>query len=130
MKKTTIIFGLLFVLLIATNPSKVEYSFWLNDMISEDGFSLLSEEYIDKNTIENNYILFTIFESEFSDLGANQLMTIGILDNFIPSSFLVGIDYYQEFLNFLIVFVSLTVTIFLIKNLRKKKNKTDKEAPL
>lgn len=88
MKKGTILLLFAVILLAATNPSKSEYVEWAkekmlqgSDNILEQGAAYLVGMAIDPATNSEDYLLFTVFQTQGLD---STLTTIGVLGFFVP----------------------------------------------
>lgn len=87
--KKMIIIGLIAIILILTNPSKADFVDWSHEKmiaqsegILERGFSqYFGRDYIASQTTSQDYVMFSIYTSQ---LGNYRVITIGILNNFIP----------------------------------------------
>lgn len=90
MKKVFILIIFLFivVLLAVTNPQKTDYVNWAieretnqsQDILSKGVINLLGKPLIEQFTVKEDYVLFSIYTTNFD---GNGIKTIGILKNFI-----------------------------------------------
>jgi len=72
---------------IVTNPSdKDEYAEWVGDQIKqEEGplLGLLGGSLIKMGTTKKDFVLFTLYETKYSNNTEKALLAIGIFNNFI-----------------------------------------------
>jgi hypothetical protein len=134
MKKIIFVALVLCAVLFSTNPSKIEYNYWLQNMYSEnsDNFieegliELIGDKVIDKTTKHTNYHLFTVFETDLSDVGIEPFKAIGILNTFFPMP--EETDANSVVLLFMIMFTIIAVVYYTIVSIVKKiKRKSDIE---
>jgi DNA-binding MltR family transcriptional regulator len=78
--------GVLILVLAVTNPDKADYVKWSEEQLTEDagpltniGVSLLGEKYIKNNTNYRNFLLFSIYETEYNN---QTIHVIGIFESF------------------------------------------------
>lgn len=85
--------GLLYFL-SETNPNRTEYVEWINDktLNESSGFlekgviSLVGEAFFDAATSRKDYFAFSIYTTDFSDIGKGKIKSIGVFNQFIPIS--------------------------------------------
>ncbi|WHY66384.1 DUF4359 domain-containing protein [Neobacillus sp. SuZ13] len=78
-------------LLSATNPNRSAYIDWVNhktmdkssSLIEKGVLSLAGESIFDAGTTHKDYIIFSIYKTDFSEVGFGKVTSIGILNKFI-----------------------------------------------
>lgn len=82
---------IIMILMAVTNPGLDDYAAWVGDQSSEEATSqleklitnLVDEPMIRRTTSRDNYIIFSIYETEIPDLnGEESSKTIGVFGNF------------------------------------------------
>ncbi|WHY76939.1 DUF4359 domain-containing protein [Neobacillus sp. WH10] len=96
MKRLASIFLSLFIIFIlsATNPERAEYIDWINHKAMEQSSNLLKKGFLsvagksifDAGTTKSDYVIFSIYKTDFTDAGMGKVTTIGIFNQFIPLS--------------------------------------------
>nr|WP_263324796.1 DUF4359 domain-containing protein [Neobacillus sp. Marseille-Q6967] len=88
-----LLFVILFVL-SETNPGRSEYLDWINQEamdqssnIFEKGIlSFAGESVFDMGTTRKDYIVFSLYKTDFSEIGMGKITCIGVFNRFIPIS--------------------------------------------
>jgi len=96
MKRLASIFLSLFIIFIlsATNPERAEYIDWINHKTMDQSSNLLKKGFLsvagksifDAGTTKSDYVVFSIYKTDFTDAGMGKVTTIGIFNQFIPLS--------------------------------------------
>jgi hypothetical protein len=81
-------------ILSATNPERAEYIDWINHKTMEQSSNLLKkgilslagESIFDAGTTKSDYVVFSIYKTDFTDVGMGKVTTIAIFNQFIPLS--------------------------------------------
>jgi hypothetical protein len=84
---------MVFVLSV-TNPGRTQYVEWItheamdqsSNMLEKGILSLAGEKVFDMGTTEKDYFIFTVYKTDFSEIGLGQVTAIGIFNKFIPIS--------------------------------------------
>jgi hypothetical protein len=94
MKRLFSIILLLAVLFVlsATNPERSDYIEWINhktmdqssNLLQKGILSLAGKSIFDAGTTKKDYFLFSIYKTDFSDVGMGKVTTIGVFNQFIP----------------------------------------------
>ncbi|WP_248737514.1 DUF4359 domain-containing protein [Neobacillus rhizosphaerae] len=94
MKRLFSIILLLAVIFVlsATNPDRSEYIEWINhktmdqssNLLQKGILSLAGKSIFDAGTTKKDYFLFSIYKTDFSDVGRGKVTTIGVFNQFIP----------------------------------------------
>ncbi|WP_042462557.1 hypothetical protein [Neobacillus dielmonensis] len=91
----SIIFVLILVVVLSsTNPKRSEYIDWMNQQSMDQSSNILQKGFLsvagktifDAGTTEKDYYLFTIYKTDFSDVGMGTVTALGIFNQFIPLS--------------------------------------------
>jgi hypothetical protein len=85
---------ILFISLVAANPTRDEYNGWVAEQVMEGTqnviiqglVNLISEPILNTSTTHTDYIIFSIYETDLSLLGVENIKVIGIWNHFIPLS--------------------------------------------
>ena len=85
---------LIIFILSATNPERNEYIDWINHKTMEQSSNLLKKGILsvsgksifDAGTTKSDYVVFSIYKTDFTDVGMGKVTTIGIFNQFIPLS--------------------------------------------
>jgi hypothetical protein len=80
--------------LSSTNPERSAYIEWINheamdqssNILEKGILSLAGEKVFDIGTTESDYYVFSIYKTDFSEIGLGQITCIGIFNKFIPLS--------------------------------------------
>lgn len=80
--------------LSTTNPKRSAYIDWVNhktmdkssSLIQKGVLSLAGESIFDAGTTQKDYFIFTIYKTDFSEVGFGTVMSIGIFNKFIMIS--------------------------------------------
>ncbi|WP_312475473.1 DUF4359 domain-containing protein [Neobacillus sp.] len=96
MKRLLALILLIVVLFVlsATNPDRSEYIEWINhktmdqssNLLQKGILSLAGKSIFDAGTTKKDYFLFSIYKTDFSDVGMGKVTTIGVFNQFIPLS--------------------------------------------
>jgi len=78
-------------LLSTTNPKRSAYIDWVNhktmdkssSLIEKGVLSLAGESIFDAGTTQKDYFIFSIYKTDFSEVGFGKVTSIGILNKFI-----------------------------------------------
>lgn len=89
-----ILFAAVIFVLSATNPERTEYIEWINTKTMKQSSNLLEKGILsvagktifDAGTTENDYVLFTIYKTDFSDVGMGKVTSIGVFNRFVTLS--------------------------------------------
>ncbi|SDM69492.1 DUF4359 domain-containing protein [Bacillus sp. OK048] len=84
---------IVFVLSV-TNPKRSAYIKWINheamgqssNIVEKGILSLAGEKVFDMGTTESDYFVFSVYKTDFSEIGLGQVTCIGIFNHFIPIS--------------------------------------------
>jgi hypothetical protein len=85
--------GILFFL-TETNPTRSEYVTWVNEktlnesknVLARGVISLVGETVFEASTTHKDYHLFSVFTTDFSDVGKGKWKSIGVFNQFITFS--------------------------------------------
>jgi hypothetical protein len=77
-----------------TNPGRSEYIEWIthkamdqsSNVLEKGILSLAGEEVFDMGTTESDYFIFSVYKTDFSEIGLSQVTCIGFFNTFIPIS--------------------------------------------
>jgi hypothetical protein len=77
-----------------TNPGRSEYIEWItheamdqsSNILEKGILSLAGEEVFDMGTTESDYFIFSVYKTDFSEIGLSQVTCIGFFNTFIPIS--------------------------------------------
>ncbi len=80
--------------LSSTNPERSAYIEWINheamdqssNILEKGILSLAGEKVFDIGTTESDYYVFSVYKTDFSEIGLGQITCIGIFNKFIPLS--------------------------------------------
>ncbi|MFZ7943791.1 MULTISPECIES: DUF4359 domain-containing protein [Bacillaceae] len=80
--------------LSATNPERAEYIDWINHKTMDQSSNLLKKGILsvagksifDAGTTKSDYVVFSIYKTDFTDIGMGKVTTIGVFNRFIPLS--------------------------------------------
>ncbi|WP_223592239.1 DUF4359 domain-containing protein [Neobacillus bataviensis] len=96
MKQVASIILLVVVIFVlsSTNPGRAEYIDWINhktmdkssNLLQKGILSLAGKPIFDAGTKQSDYFIFSIYETDFSDVGMGKVKSIGIFHQFIPLS--------------------------------------------
>jgi hypothetical protein len=82
-----------FISLIGANPTREEYNHWVTEQVMDGQNSIVqgivnwvSEPILNATTTQTDYIIFSIYETDLSLLGIENIVVIGIWNQFIPIS--------------------------------------------
>lgn len=86
-----IIFIAVIYVLSTTNPKRSAYIDWINhkkmetssNLIEKGVLSLAGESIFDAGTTQKDYFIFSIYKTDFSEVGFGKVTTIGIFNKFI-----------------------------------------------
>ncbi|WP_040204238.1 DUF4359 domain-containing protein [Neobacillus jeddahensis] len=79
-------------ILSATNPERADYIDWINHTTMEQSSNLLKkgilslagESIFDAGTTKSDYVVFSIYKTDFTEVGMGKITTIGVFNQFIP----------------------------------------------
>ncbi|MFB3161093.1 DUF4359 domain-containing protein [Neobacillus sp. 179-J 1A1 HS] len=96
MKKVISIILLIVIafVLSETNPGRSQYVEWItheamdqsSNILEKGILSLAGEKVFDMGTTEKDYFIFSVYKTDFSEIGLGQVTSIGIFNKFIPIS--------------------------------------------
>lgn len=80
--------------LSATNPERAKYIDWINHKTMEQSSNLLEKGILslagksifDAGTTKSDYVVFSIYKTDFTEVGLGTVTTIAIFNQFIPLS--------------------------------------------
>lgn len=80
--------------LSATNPKRSAYIEWINheamdqssNILEKGILSLAGKKVFDMGTTDEDYFIFSVYKTDFSEIGLGQVTCIGIFNQFIPIS--------------------------------------------
>lgn len=80
--------------LSTTNPDRSEYIDWINhetmdkssNLIEKGILTLAGKSIFDAGTTKSDYFIFSVYKTDFSEVGMGKVTTIGIFNRFIPIS--------------------------------------------
>ena len=80
--------------LSATNPNRSEYIDWVNQKSMDQSSNLLKrgilsiagKSIFDAGTTKSDYVVLSIYKTDFTDVGMGKMTTLGIFHEFIPLS--------------------------------------------
>jgi hypothetical protein len=89
-----ICFIFLVYFLTESNPSRSEYVNWIQERALNESsnflekgiISLVGEAFFEGATSRQDYYLFSIYTTDFSNVGKGKIKSIGIFNQFIPLS--------------------------------------------
>jgi hypothetical protein len=88
-----ILIVVLFVLSV-TNPGRSEYIDWINEKALDQSSNILEkgilsfagEAVFEMGTTQKDYVIFSIYKTDFSEIGLGKVTSIGVFNQFIPLS--------------------------------------------
>ncbi len=91
---SVILFVAAIFVLSATNPERAEYIDWINhkamdkssNLLQKGILSIAGKSIFDAGTTRSDYFIFSIYETDFSEVGMGKVKSIGIFHRFIPIS--------------------------------------------
>ena len=96
MKKIISIILLIVIIFVLseTNPGRSQYVEWItheamdqsSNILEKGILSLAGEKVFDMGTTEKDYFIFSVYKTDFSEIGLGQVTNIGIFNKFIPIS--------------------------------------------
>jgi hypothetical protein len=80
--------------LSTTNPERTEYIDWINhktmdkssSLIEKGLLSLAGESIFDAGTTQKDYFIFSVYKTDFSEVGLGTVTSIGVFNKFITIS--------------------------------------------
>jgi len=77
-----------------TNPGRSAYIEWItleardqsSNILEKGILSLAGEKVFDMGTTDSDYFIFSIYETDFTEIGLGQVTSIGVFNTFIPIS--------------------------------------------
>ena len=78
----------------STNPERAEYIDWINhktmdkssNLLQKGILSVAGKSIFDAGTTQSDYFIFSIYETDFTDVGMGKVKSIGIFHQFIQLS--------------------------------------------
>ena len=96
MKKIVSIILLIVIVFVLseTNPGRSAYIEWItleardqsSNILEKGILSLAGEKVFDMGTTDSDYFIFSIYETDFTEIGLGQVTSIGVFNTFIPIS--------------------------------------------
>jgi hypothetical protein len=96
MKRLVPIIILIVVIFVlsTTNPGRTAYIDWINhktmdkssNLIEKGVLSLAGKSIFDAGTTQKDYFIFSVYKTDFSDVGLGKVTSIGIFNKFISIS--------------------------------------------
>lgn len=96
MKKIVSIILLIVIVFVLseTNPGRSAYIKWVtheamnqsSNLFEKGILSLAGEKVFDMGTTESDYFIFSIYQTDFTEIGQGQVTSIGVFNTFIPIS--------------------------------------------
>ncbi|MDR6121561.1 hypothetical protein QFZ87_001158 [Bacillus sp. SLBN-46] len=91
---STILFIVVIYVLSETNPNRSEYVDWINhktmdqssNLLQKGVLSVAGKSIFDMGTTQKDYFIFTIYKTDFSNVGMGEVTSVGIFNRFIPIS--------------------------------------------
>ncbi|MFF2448953.1 DUF4359 domain-containing protein [Neobacillus sp. NPDC058068] len=82
------------LILSATNPERSDYLEWINHKTIDKSSTLLEKGILtlagksifDAGTTKEDYFIFSIYKTDFTEVGMGKVTSIGIFNHFIPLS--------------------------------------------
>lgn len=79
---------------VQDNPTREEYNDWMSSQVTGETqnvfiqglVDIVSEPILNSSTTHTDYVVFSIFETDLSLLGLENMRVLGILGQFIPLS--------------------------------------------
>jgi hypothetical protein len=89
-----IIFIAILYVLSTTNPERSAYIDWINhktmdkssNLIEKGVLSLAGKSIFDAGTTQKDYVVFSVYKTDFSDVGLGKVTSIGLFNKFITIS--------------------------------------------
>ena len=80
--------------LSTTNPDRKAYVDWINhktmdkssSLIEKGVLSLAGKSIFDAGTTQKDYLIFSVYKTDFSDVGLGKVTSIGVFNKFITIS--------------------------------------------
>jgi hypothetical protein len=80
-----------FYVLSTTNPGRTAYIEWINhktmekssNIIEKGVLSLAGKSIFDAGTTQKDYFIFSIYKTDFSEVGLGNVTSVGIFNKFI-----------------------------------------------
>ncbi|WML41254.1 DUF4359 domain-containing protein [Neobacillus sp. OS1-2] len=80
--------------LSATNPERSDYLDWINhktmdqssNILKKGILSVAGKSIFDAGTTKSDYLVFSVYKTDFTDVGLGKVTTIGVFNQFIPLS--------------------------------------------
>jgi hypothetical protein len=80
--------------LSTTNPGRTAYIDWINhktmdkssNLIEKGVLSLAGKSIFDAGTSHKDYLIFSVYKTDFSDVGLGKVTSIGVFNKFITIS--------------------------------------------
>jgi hypothetical protein len=77
-----------------TNPERSRYIEWISheamdqssNIVEKGILSLAGETVFDMGTTESDYFVFSVFKTDFTEIGMGKVTCIGVFNRFIPIS--------------------------------------------
>lgn len=96
MKKIISIILLIVIVFVLseTNPGRSQYVEWIthetmdqsSNILEKGILSLAGEKVFDMGTTKSDYFIFSVYKTDFSEIGLGQVTCIGIFNKFVPIS--------------------------------------------
>jgi len=93
MKRLVPIIVLIAVLYVlsTTNPGRTAYIEWINhktmdkssNLLEKGVLSLAGKSIFDAGTTQKDYVIFSVYKTDFSDIGMGKVTSVGIFNKFI-----------------------------------------------
>ncbi|MBO0961658.1 DUF4359 domain-containing protein [Neobacillus sp. MM2021_6] len=94
MKRLSSIILSIFIIFVlsATNPERAEYLDWINhktmdqssNILKKGILSVAGKSIFDAGTTKSDYLVFSVYKTDFTDVGLGKVTTIGVFNQFIP----------------------------------------------
>ncbi|MBV7505693.1 DUF4359 domain-containing protein [Bacillus sp. sid0103] len=89
-----VVFIAVILILSVTNPGRSAYIDWVNhktmdkssNLIEKGVLSLAGKSIFDAGTTQKDYFIFSIYKTDFSEVGLGTVTSIGIFNKFITIS--------------------------------------------
>jgi hypothetical protein len=80
--------------LSTTNPERAAYIEWINhktmdkssNLFEKGILSLAGKSIFDAGTTQKDYVIFSVYKTDFSDVGMGKVTSVGIFNKFITIS--------------------------------------------
>jgi hypothetical protein len=77
-----------------TNPGRSAYIEWVtheamdqsSNILEKGILSLAGEKVFDMGTTESDYFIFSVYKTDFTEIGQGRVTSIGVFNTFIPVS--------------------------------------------